>query len=300
MTPGNLYVEAPFILNESLEVQTITPAEYTAPNMGDPSAGFDVTVFDQVTPPIADSGNFLYFSPSGEFSPWVIDGDVIEPIIHSTQRNHPILHWISGMRDVNIARARRLDLQEDDRVIASAIGGAPMIVVRENMAQRLMAVAFDIGDTDFALRVGYPVLLLNAIDWFTRDSSSLVEAFHSGETWFVPIGDRSVESVLVTPPLGAPFEANASNGFAVFYGDQVGFYSIQHGDQTTQIAANLADTDESRIAPIDDLALPGIDVGDELEDASLDLAVDPWMILIGVAFLLILVEWWSWNRRVTV
>ncbi len=300
VTPGNLYLEAPFILNESLEVQTITPAEYTAPNMGDPSEGFDVTVFDRVAPPTADSGNFLYFSPTGEFSPWVIDGDVTDPIIHSTQRNHTILRWISGMRDVNIARARNLDLQEDDRVIASAIGGAPMIVVRENMAQRLMAIAFDIGDTDFALRVGYPVLLLNAVDWFTRDSSSLVEAFHSGATWFVPIGDRTAETVEVTAPNGSVFEANASNGFAVFYGNQVGFYAIRNGEQVTQIAANLADTDESRIAPPEALSLPGIDVSEALDDASLDLAFDPWMILIALAFVIILIEWWSWNRRVTV
>ena len=300
VTPGNLYLEAPFILNESLEVVTIQPDEYRAPNMGDPSAGFDVTVFDRVAPPIADSGNFLYFSPSGEFSPWEIDGDVIDPIIHSTQRNHALLRWISGMRDVNIARARHLALTEDDRVIASAIGGAPMIVARETMTRRLMAVAFDIGDTDFALRIGYPVLLLNALDWFTRDSSSLVEAFHTGETWFVPIGDRTVTEVNVTAPSGEEFRANASNGFAVFYGEEVGFYSIAHSERVTQIAANLSDRDESRIAPPDQLVLGGNEVESEFRDASLELAFDPWMILIAIAFLIVLIEWWSWNRRVTV
>lgn len=300
VTHGNLYLEAPFLLNESLQVVTITPDEYVAPNMGDPSAGFDVTVFDRVAPAIADAGNFLYFSPSGQFSPWAVDEDVVDPIIHSTQRSHALLRWISGMRDVNIDRARRLALGEDDRVIASAIGGAPMIVARETMVQRLVAIAFDISETDFALRVGYPVLLLNAIDWFTRDSSSLVEAFHTGETWFVPIGDRTAQEVTVVTPSGREFTASATNGFAVFYGDEVGFYEVHNGDAITQIAANLANRDESRVAPTAALTLgPNVST-DEFADASLKLAFDPWMILIAIAFAVVLIEWWSWNRRVTV
>lgn len=300
VTPGNLYLEGPFLLNESLDVDTITPAEYTAPNMGDPSAGYDLTVFDRIAPPIADTGNFLYFSPTGEFSPWEIRGDIEDPIIHSTQRGHAVLRWITGLRDVNIARARSLQLGEDDRAIATAIGGTPMIVVRETMRRRLMAVAFDIADTDFALRVAYPVLLLNALDWFTRDSASLIEAFRTGNTWFVPIGDRTVERVTITTPSGRVFDANAQDGRAVFYGEEVGFYTLEFGEQTVEIAGNLANAAESRIAPVADLALGDIETTATLEDASLDLRFDPWMLLIGVAFVLIVFEWATWNRRVTV
>ena len=300
VTPGNLYLEGPFLLNESLDVDTITPAQYTAPNMGDPSAGYDLTVFDRVAPPIADSGNFLYFSPTGEFSPWEVRGDVVDPIIHSTQRGHPLVRWITGLRDVNIARARSLRLGEDDRAIATAIGGAAMIVVRETMRQRLMAIAFDVADTDFPLRVAYPVLLLNALDWFTRDSSSLIEAFHTGDTWFVPIGDREVEAVQVTTPSGRVFEANAQDGRAVFYGDEVGFYSIDVRGRAVEIAGNLANPDESRVAPPEELAMGDLTVTTELDDASLDLAFDPWMLLIALAFIIIMTEWLTWNRRVTI
>lgn len=300
VTEGNLYLEGPFLLNESLDVDTITPAEYVAPNMGDPSAGYDLTVFDRVAPPIAESGNFLYFSPTGEFSPWEIRGDVEDPIIHSTQRGHPLVRWITGLRDVNIARARSLALTEDDRTIASAIGGTPMIVTRETMRRRLMAIAFDVADTDFPLRVAYPVLLLNALDWFTRDASSLIEAFQTGETWFVPIGDRALTAVEVTTPSGRTFTANAQDGRAVFYGDEVGFYTLNLGGRSVQIAGNLANADESRVAPVAPLEI-GDNVADgTLEDASLDLAFDPWMLLIGIAFIVIMLEWATWNRRVTV
>jgi tetratricopeptide (TPR) repeat protein len=78
VTPGNLYVEAPFLLNESIDVDVIRPDAYVATNAGDPSEGYDLTVFDGVTPPTADRGNFLYFAPFGEHSPWRVEADVVD------------------------------------------------------------------------------------------------------------------------------------------------------------------------------------------------------------------------------
>ncbi|MCB9521518.1 MAG: VWA domain-containing protein [Myxococcales bacterium] len=299
VTAGNLYLEAPFLLNESLEVTTMAPDAYEGAT-ADPSAGFDVTVFDRVAPHTSGHGNFLYFSPSGPSSPWNVSADVVDPIIHSSERGHPLLRWITGLRDVNVARARRLELQSGDHVVASAIGGAPMIVTREAAGERLMGVAFDVADTDFPLRVAYPVLLLNALDWFTRDDASLVEAYRTGETWFVPIGTREVTEVEVTTPSGRTFTTAAQDGRAVFYGADVGFYSLRVGQRTVEIAGNLASTDESRITPRQTLAIPGVTDGGELEDASVDFAFDPWLMLTALAFGLVLFEWITWNRRVTV
>ena len=107
VTEGNLYLEGPLLLNPSLDVRVVTPDAYAAPNAGDPSAGFDVTIFDGVTPSIADRGNFLFFAPSGASSPWAREDDatVDDPIIHSAQTGHPLLRWISALRDVNIREA---------------------------------------------------------------------------------------------------------------------------------------------------------------------------------------------------
>ncbi len=300
VTTGNLYLEGPLLLNESIEVDVIDPVAYTAPNLGDPSAEYDVTIFDRVAPPVADVGHFLYFAPSGDFSPWTVEDDVVDPIVHSTERGHPLLRWISGVRDVNIARARHLELDTDDHVVASAIGGAPIIVTRETMRTRLLGVAFDVTATDLPLRVAWPVFLLNALDWFTRDDASLIESFHTGETWFVPIDDRTATTVSVTAPSGEEFTAQAYDGTAVFYGDEVGFYRIATAEREIDVAGNLADSDESRIGPPEVLGLGDIEAGEALTDASLEFAWDPWVILVGLAFLVFIVEWSTWNRRVTV
>ncbi|MCA9607650.1 MAG: VWA domain-containing protein [Myxococcales bacterium] len=300
VTPGNLYVEAPFLLNESIDVDVIRPDAYVATNAGDPSEGYDLTVFDGVTPATADRGNFLYFAPFGEHSPWTVEADVVDPIIHSTRDNHPLLRWVDGLRDVNIARARRLQLGDDDEVIASAISGAPMIVARDDIRGRRAAIAFAPTDSDLPLRIAFPVLLINAIDWFTGADGNLVESYRTGETWFVPLDDRELTEVDVVAPDGTRFVAQAWEGAAAWYGDQTGFYRVEAPGGAFLVAGNLADADESRVAPADDLELGDVEIATAFTEGEVELALDPWLWLVVAAFGLLMLEWATWNRRVTV
>lgn len=300
VTPGNLYLEAPLLLNESIDVTTLSPEAYAAPNLGDPSAGYDVTIFDDVTPDTAETGNYLYLRPDGPYSPWEIRGEVTDPIIDSTRSGHSLLRWISALRDVNIASAQRLQLDTTDRSVASAIGGAPMLVTRVTPGSRRAALAFRPQDSDLPLRVAWPVLLLNALDWFTQDDASLIESYRTGETWFVPMPDRTIERVTLTSPGGETRSLDVHGGRIALFGDEVGFWRLEAGVRVWTIAGNLADANESRIAP----GSPEDVVRDApiatLEDASQQLDWDPWMALVALAFVVFFVEWWTWNRRWTV
>ena len=301
VTQGNLYLEAPLLLNESIEVTRVTPENYGLnPDGSDSSAAHDITIFDGVAPPTADRGNFMYFAPSGPDSPWTVDADVVDPIIHQTQGSHPLMRFIQGLRDVNIGRARRLQTTPDDVVVASAIGGAPMIVARSDLQKRLVAVAFRVSDTDFALRVAFPVLLLNAIDWFTGEDARLVESFRTGESWVVRLADRSLQSATVTWPSGRTQEVPAYDGTMVLYGNEPGFYRIEAGETTFEVAGNLSDPDESAIAPVSVLVLGDVTMGTRLPDAEQTTDYDPWFLIVLAVFALLVLEWLTWNRRVTV
>jgi len=300
VTPGNLYLEASFLLNESVVTERIDPSAYVASNAGDPSADFDITVFDGVTPRTAERGNFLYFGPSGEFSPWDVDADVVDPIIHTSRSNHPLLRHVTALRDMNITRARRLRVGRDDEVIASAIGGAPMIVARQTMTSRRLAVAFQPTQSDFPLRVAFPVFLLNALDWFTGDDGALIDGFRTGETWFIRLGDPALEAAHVTWPSGRQATVPATHGTLVLYGSEPGFYTIEAGGRTQVVAANLADPEESDVTPVADLVLGDLEISTEIPESIDTLRRDPWFLLVLVAFGLLTLEWLTWNRRWTV
>jgi len=300
VTEGNLYLEGPFLLNPSIDTTTITPDAYVAANFGDPSADYDLTVFDGVTPPIADDGNFLFFGPTGEHSPWEVTGTVDDPIIHTIRREHPLMAWIRALREVNIASASQLAVTSDDVVLASAISGAPMIVARDGIRQRLAAVAFDVTASDLPLRVAFPVFLMNALDWLGSDDGELVDAWQTGETWFVPLPDRSIETVTVTAPSGRTFDVQAHDGRAVFRGDEVGFWAVDTGTTTFEIPANLADSAESDIAPADPLVLGDLEPRTEWTRGEVELQQQPWVWLVLAVFGLLILEWFTWSRRWTV
>ena len=300
VTEGNLYLEGPLILNESLETTIIRPQEYVAANNQDPSSDFDITIFDQVTPPISDHGNFMFVRPEGEFSPWNIENTVADPIIHSIRRDHPLMSWIGGMRDVNILSAQRLDLDSQDQVIAGAIGGSGMIVTRETPSQRLLAIAFPFEASDFPLRVGFPVFILNVIDWFTQESAGLLESFNTGETWMVSIDNREITSLDVTLPNQTHRVAQAYNGTAVFYGEQVGFHTLHFENSNYEIAGNLTNRNESQITPATSLRLAGVEADLTFTETPPVSTYDPWIWLLLAAFAILILEWWTWNRRITV
>lgn len=299
VTPGNLFLEGPLLLNESLTTTIIRPSEFSASELELMDEPYDVVIFDGVAPAIPESGNFLFVAPSGPLSPWELRGDVGNPIVHSTNRAHPLMRWISGMRDVNISSARGLRSGDGDEVVASAIGGAPMIITRETANRRLMALAFDIRNSDFPLRIAFPVLLLNAIEWFTRDSASLTEAFKTGESWFISADGISSQSVAVTTPSGRETNAQVHDGRVVYYGAEAGFYSLKADDRQWSIAGNLANLEESKVAPSGRLKEINPQFAEPFENRGDQLVFDPWLALVLVALALFVFEWVTWNRRVT-
>jgi hypothetical protein len=297
---GNLYLEGALLLNESLDTTRMTPAAYANSEEADASAEYDVTIFDGVAPATSGRGNFMYFSPTGPDSPWEVDADVAEPIIHSTRSNHPLLHYVGTLRDVNISRARRLQTTSDDVVVASAIGGAPMIVARSGLAERLIGVAFHPSDSDFPLRVAFPVMVLNAIDWFLQEDARLVDSWSTGESWNLRMDDRSATEATVTRPDGGTEQVPAYDGVVVYSGDQPGYYEVAAGSDTVEIAANLLNDDESAMrAPVwpDAFAERW---ARELPDGADYNPFDPWFLMVAAAFGLLMLEWFTWNRRWTV
>lgn len=300
VTPGNLYLEAPLVLNESIRTDVIAPSAWT-PDVRTPSGlPYNVVVFDGIAPEVGATGNYLYLAPQGPDSPWSITGEVTNPIIHSTVSGHPLMRWVSALRDVNITRAPRLVAAPGDEVVASAIGGAPMFVARRAGGLQQVAMAFALTESDLALRVAWPVFLLNVLDWFTGDDARALQGHRTGETWLVPLPDREIARVAATAPDGTVSQVPARDGRAVFRGDQAGVWTIAGGDWSTRAAGNLSNPQESTIAARPTLALSGREAPEASTETHLTLPTDPWWLLVLVALGLMMLEWFSFQRRWTV
>jgi hypothetical protein len=289
VTEGNLYLEGPLLLNPNLDVTRVAPATYDA------SKVFDVTVFDRVALDPGSTPNLLYLAPSGEYSPWTTQRTAADPIIERIQRGHPLLRWIS-LKDINIGVADVWALGSTDSVVAASESGVPILVTRRDDARSIVGISFDIRNSDLPLRVAFPVLLINAIDWFMRDDGTLVESYKTGETWAVPFSGE--EMAAVTSPSGESMEVPIFERRAVFFGEVPGFYTLKGSDRTQVIAGNMADMAESSILPAD--LVFGERPASEVAPLIKFSRREPWIWLVLLALALLLVEWWTYNRRITV
>jgi hypothetical protein len=298
--PDNLYLGAALLLNEYLDVHDASPAD--APRLMR-EQHWDVVIEDNVVVPTPAGTNVLYLNPSGPDSPLVPDAATPEaalvrrPFFDRIDTRHPLMRWMSDLEDTNIGVATRFRLQPGDRALAASTM-APLLIAGERNGARFVALAFDIRNSDLPLRVSWPVLVINSIDWFAGEDPAYLSSFKTGETWRIPVAP-GVDTAEIETPTGRHLRVPVIEGRAVTHGVQAGFYRLRAGDDSQIIAGNLVDPDESHCAP-----QPRLDVNGAIASAPVAGRVgvrrEIWIYLLAAALGIIVIEWVTYHRRVTV
>ena len=295
VTPGNTYLEATLLLDEYLDVTSVAPSKYP------PAGNFDVTIFDGVAPPLAqNTGGSLYLNPPAEGGP-VKHARGIEGFGFDVwDKKHPIVRWMS-MGDIQVAKGFAFKPEKDDKVIGASEAG-PILVSGRRGGRKFVALGFDPRDSDFVLRVAWPLFVLNTINDFIEEDTSYVSSFFTGDVWNIP-APSGAEVATLKAPDGKTHRIPIKEGRAVYLGDQAGFYELtiqtEPEPTTSMFAANLSNIDESRIKPADTLELGG-------KPAALPSGFDPgmrreiWLYLLLAAVIVSTIEWFTYHKRLTV
>jgi hypothetical protein len=305
VTTGNMYLEAALLLDEYLDVTDVTPADYAAKYAAG-AKGFDAVIFDAVTPATPPGADAIYLDPRGPGSPVKVQAELKQPGFDKIERKHPIVLF-TALDDVNIARGHKLTPETGDKVVGASEDG-PILIAGTRAGHKFVALGFDVRESDLTLRVAWPVLLINTINWFSDDDASYLSSFRTGEVWRIKVGGDLPQASLRLPD-GRFTEVPVHEGRAVYLGQHAGFYELggkAHetevaGDstkgQSTAFAANLLDAEESTIAPSDTLVVDGKPAGTP-QGFSVQYTI--WIYLLLAAALLTALEWATYHRRLTV
>ena len=294
VSPGNTYLEAALLLDEYLDVTYLQPKQYP------PKERFDVTIFDGVAPaPAEQSGSLLYLNPPAAGSPLKIEREIRDFGFDVWDRKHPIVRF-TALGDVQVAKGSRLTPEREDKVIGASDLG-PILVAGNRAGRRVVVLGFDPRDSDLVLRPAWPLFLLGTIDYFIEEDSGYLSSFRTGQSWRIPAPSGSDQAELKTPR-GATVRVSVKEGRAAYFGDAAGFYTLTAmGPEPSvhEFAANLADPDESRIAPKKALKV-GKTESTKPEIGAPGVRRRLWAyLLLGVALISAL-EWFTYHRRVTV
>ncbi|MGZ3407928.1 MAG: vWA domain-containing protein, partial [Polyangia bacterium] len=104
----------------------------------------------------------------------------------------------------------------------------------------------------------------------------------------------------VRAPDGTRTRAPVHDGRASYVAAHAGFYTLESaGAPDRLVAVNLGNAEESNITPRPKLTVDGRPLAAP-EIGRLGVRRELWGYLIFAALLLALIEWWTYNRRVTV
>lgn len=317
VTTSNKYLENAMEVYDNIALADITPAAYDAdpaaavqnPDTGRP---FDAVVFDDHTPAVLPPAptHLLFFHPTGAASPFTSRGVVARPRVTETDDAHPVMRWVE-LSDVNFDALEILvpDRGKGEVALAFYVRD-PIAVARREGGRKLVAFGWSLGGTDLTLRVAFPLLLVNTLDWFAGDDADLVTTYTTGRRFRIPLdGLVGVREVTVIDPGGKKTPAPVMESMATFYGSRVGIHQIvayapedtaqAEPVATFELAANLGSTAESNITPARDLTLGGKPLAAP-EAFAITARRELWVYLVLAVLALLAIEWVTYHRRITV
>lgn len=322
VTKDNLYLEGAMLVYDNIAVYKATPEEYdAAPDKviqnSDLGRPYDAVVFDDHTPAVLPPPpvNLIFFHPTGPSSPIAITGTLARPRITELADDHPVMRWVQlGDANFDASDVFAPDKSKGERWLALSVRD-PVIAARREPGRKLVAFGFSLAGTDLMLRVGFPLLLVNTLDWFAGDDVDLATTYTTGHRLRLPLdGITGLREVTVVEPGGARRQAPVVEGNATFYGAHVGIHQIiayaptapglgpdpeQKPIAALEIAVNLGSPTESTIAPAAELTLSGRTLTPP-PTFAVTARRELWLYLVLAALILLGIEWITYHRRITV
>ena len=259
-----------------------------------------VLIFDRWAPPDPPQRPALYFAPPVD-TPWLASGPTDKPEASGPTAeerrprwevagSHPVVRSVDPLT-LSIEKARGYSLTTLVPVARSA-RGTPLVYVRESSAinprdPRLVLVTFGVDESSLSSAPAFPVLVGDALGWLAHPPSG--GARRPGMMAF----ENGIEKVIA--PDGDAVPLVRVNGAALGVLRAPGLYVVEGGGSRRTIAVNAGDPQVSNVWRTSSTAgARGIVV-------TAGASGFPWWQYRAVAaFGLALMEWWTWQRRITV
>ncbi len=285
---------------------TMSTAEYENADESemavDGRSAYDLIVLDKHDTDRLWPGNYVFFGgiPKIE-SVSRTDEEITEQVFVNWRESHPLLRHVP-LDKVLVGSWDRLNLPSHAVKLVEGENSTAIAFITDP-GHRYVIAAFDLLDSNLFKGPAPLVFLQNAVMYLA--SGGLTESgrlIHAGETIAASVPPGATEAVVVGP--GSRIDKiNVTDRRTMTYArtDQVGFYRSTFDDarKTAEVyAANILDPIESNVAPARELRLGGGQLVAVEEDVKVNEPL--WPYAVAAALVVLMLEWWVYNRRVMI
>ncbi len=261
----------------------------------DTAEAFDLVVLDDVTPAVWPKPNTLAIHTAN--TNWFAGWEAVKtPPIVDWKTGHPLLRFVNFD---NVRVNETLGVKTPPWGISLVDSPqTPLIIAGERERQRIIWIGFDPLQSDWPLRISFPIFIVNAVEWLNPANVNAGQLMvRAGEPFRFGLAQK-VPSAVVVKPDGTrkPLDLSAGDREIVF-GDTgtQGAYHLKAGTNDVTFCVDLLDAVESNITPREELPFGKYAkvAATTLKRANMELW--RWIAAVGLAVLLF--EWWYYHKR---
>ena len=288
------------------EYPFIQPREWEA-NVGgryekDGQATFDVVIFDKYTPERLPAGNYLFLDAVPTVEGFEVGPPIKNHALIWWDETHPILRHVA-LEYVFVGESLTVRVPEEAEVLVEGPEG-PVLVRYAWDGHQAVVLTFAIENSTWWYKNGFGIFMYNVIPYLGGGGAATEEGpLRPGDSLRIPAPAGASEITLVRPQDGSRVTLVPDRGGVAYYGgaDRAGVYRVEDGvTGRDRFAVNLEDEWESDISP----PVPEtVKIENQpVQQLGLIKTATPevWRWFIGGALVLVLLEWWIYNRRVMI
>ncbi|MHC4712903.1 MAG: vWA domain-containing protein [Planctomycetota bacterium] len=231
--------------------------------------------------------------PGGEFTR---EGVMASPFVLNVDKSHPVTTFLE-LDDLYIAEAMKMTFPPETKVLVESEEG-PLIALSYSGGARVITVTFNPMDSRWPLRISYPMFIANAVNFLASGGQGRTARMIRTGDVLVVTAPGDVEKVTVSDPAGRKTELASGAEGTVAFGDTAksGVYTVEAGGVSRRYVANLTNERESDTTPGAGITVGTTQVAGVVRASRKNREV--WRGLLIFALIVLLVEWYIYNRRV--
>ncbi len=319
VTEGALFLDSVMRRLGLASYEILTPAEFTSRAAANGLPDADVAVLHDWPGPIGEqlpTGRYLVLGAIPEIGPLRPVAQPAEPeptLVVNVLREHPVFRYVP-IEELDVIAPITVDAPEASRVLVEGLDG-PLALEMAHEDVRAIVLAFSPERTTWILKPSFPVFVAAALKYLGEASANLAgESLRPGETLSSRLPPEATD-IRLEFPSGRSVDLRLTPDDRANFGPlrEVGLHKLTwsgppgprdvvvDGRATRLVPVNLLDRAESMLGSRDALVLPtGAVTGTRRAEGNGLTAERLWPWLIAAALLLVLVEWYVFNRKVHV
>lgn len=305
VTTGNLFLEKVFEANPLVEVSVVSEFPATWPDD-------TLVILHGRVPEQLPEGNVFVIDPIGKCELWDTGERLENPLITEQDSESPLMRHFR-LDNVVVPEARELVFTVAPQVLASTATGVPVFAEVPRAQGKCLVLTVSLDSSDLAFRTAFPIMVSNALGWFSEMTGDIVQSANSGSVARIPLTSAGNAALQLVSPTQKRFDVKAvpvsddpTADRMVTAGplNEVGLWTLTTAVSNKSVnsetigadavvAVNLASDKETDLRPralISATARSGLQM-------SRWLSRPLWIYLTIVAMILTGVEWILYQRR---